>query len=410
MTKCLLRSALRETSSVLAAVFFAVGMGPTQAATVAGPAWLQPAYDAGQTWVNPKETLLNARNVKQLHEVWQRQVGQFYVGPTTQSNGTLLVCSNLSGLSAIDLTSFSTTWSRSGFSGGNCGAAALTASTAFVTASNYQPGLWTNTLTAVNRLDGATAWQVFGPPDDPNQPASFLGFNNPTLAHGSLYVANGRSLVSAYDASTGQLRWRAQTNRLNNQTTVAHDLVFTSTWGSTPNLLFAHKATNGELAWSQPVDNSNSQYPAASAAGRVFVGSDNGLLKAFDAVSGAPLWERQLSGYVSAPLVVSATRVVINHGLGSLTSLSATTGEAVWSVSLAGSDRVSSNLVLANGLLYFTVQDFSGSGYLTVINGNTGKRAARLPMNLGSYASINVVGGRVHVSSSSGALQVYALP
>jgi len=108
--------------------------------------------------------------------------------------------------------------------------------------------------------------------------------------------------------------------------------------------------------------------------------------------------------------VVSATRVVINHGLGSLTSLSATTGEAVWSVSLAGSDRVSSNLVLANGLLYFTVQDFSGSGYLTVINGNTGKRVARLPTNLGSYASINVVGGRVHVSSNSGALQVYALP
>lgn len=389
---------------------WALVAGLGTAAQAAAPAWQQPAYDAGLTWHNPKEKTLRPNNVKQLHQVYRQQWGQFYAGKATQSDGVLFLCSNLHGLSALDLASGNAVWSRGGF-GGNCTAAALTTGTAFVTASGYVPGDWTNTLTAVDRASGNTQWQVVGPDDEPFPAASYLGFNTATLSQGSLYVTSGRSLVSAYDASTGVLRWRASTGRLNNDAAVASGRVFTSTWGSSPNLLFAHNTTDGTLAWSQPIDSSNSQYPAAAVGGRVFVGSDSGLLRAFNAVSGAPLWEAHHSGYVSAPLVATTDAVVVVTGNRLISAYEARTGTLLWSVSPKGSDVVTSNLVLANGVLSFAAQDFAGTNRVSALDASTGKQVARLDESIvGSYASLSVTGGRVYVTDFSGYLYVYALP
>ena len=380
----------------------------------AAPAWPQYGFDAGQSWFNPQEKTLKAGNVKRLVLVSQQRLGQFYAGPTTQSKGVLFVCSNLSGLSAIELLSNSTQWSRFGL-GGNCGAAALDGQTAYVSASSLNTGNWTNTLSAVARDNGANRWQALGPPDEPFPAASYLGFNNPTLWQGGLYVSHGRSLVSAYDAASGNLRWRAATGRLNNQVSVGAGRVFTSTWGGEvpgePNQLLAHDTVDGTLAWSQPMDFSNSQYPAAVSAGRVFAGTDNGLVKAFDAHSGSLLWQQTLSGYVSAPLAAAPELLFVNHGSSRLSALRTANGQLQWSITLAGSDTVASNLVLANQLLFAMTRDFSGSNRLSVFNALTGQRVARLAATVpGSYASLSVAGGQVFVTDSSGYLSILALP
>jgi eukaryotic-like serine/threonine-protein kinase len=383
--------------------------GATGMALAAGPAWPQHAFDAANTWNNTQEKTLKNKNVKQLRQLSIQQLGQFYLSATTQSDGVLFACSNLNGLSAIDVATGSTVWSRFGF-GGNCHPAALDASSAYVSTFDAQsPQL--DTLTAVNRADGATRWTAFSTPPGSS---SYLGFRNPTLSKGSLYVTNGRSLVSAFDAATGQLRWQAATGKLNNEAAVANELVFVSTWGgegTPPHRLFAFSVADGSLAWSQPTDTTNSEFPPAISAGRVFVASDSGALRAFDALTGAPLWSHNFSGYVSAPIVATPEMVIINSGSRTLTALNASTGALLWSTVPRGTDTVSSNLVMANNVLYFGALEFGGTLRLSTLNALSGKLGARIDdMLIGSYAQFTVVGGRVYASTNSGYLQIFGLP
>jgi outer membrane protein assembly factor BamB len=403
-------SFLRGRRAVFAAALAGLLAVP---AALAAPSWQQPAADAGQSWNNPRETLLKPGNVARLHAVSSLQAGYFQVGPVTQSGGALFFCSDMLGLASIDQATSASLWSRFGFAGGYCNAAVLDGVAAYVTAASLSAGTWTNTLTAVARSDGSNRWQVFGPADDAFPAASFLQFNVPTLAKGTLFASHERSLLSAYDAATGALRWRTRTEFLNNQPAVADGLVFTSTWGEgdgVANRVFAHRAADGTLAWSQPTDASASEYPAAAVAGRVFVGADSGALFAFDAATGAPLWQAQLSGYVSAPPVATAQAVIVNSGLGVVSALDAGTGTSLWSVTLANTDRVASNLVLANGVVYLTAVDFRGDQRLLALDARSGRRLLRLADPIfGSHANVSVAGGRVYVSSE-GVLTVYGLP
>ena len=390
--------------AALAAILF-IGV-----AAQAAPSWLQPAVDAGQSWHNPKESTLKPSNVARLHRVSTLQPGFFQVGPVTQSGGALVLCSDMLGLASIDQADGASQWSRFGFSGGNCNAAVLDADTAYAAATKLSAGTWTNTLTAANRADGSNRWQVFGPPDDPLA-SSFLQFNMPTLSQGVLYASHERSLLSAYDAATGALRWRTSTGYLNNQPAVAGDLVFTSTWGEggDSNMLFAHRAADGSLAWSQPTGASASEYPATAVAGRVFVGTDSGALFAFDGATGRPLWQVALAGYVSAAPVASAQTLFVNYALASLTALDACSGETVWKIALGGTDKVASNMALANGVLYFTAVDLHGDQRLLAVDARTGKRLLRLAETIfGSHADVSIAGGRVYVSSE-GSVLVYGL-
>ncbi|HSI59431.1 MAG TPA: PQQ-binding-like beta-propeller repeat protein [Ideonella sp.] len=375
-------------------------------AQTAAPAWLQPGFDAAQSWANPQERTLKPRNVGQLSQLWSQQLGQFYVGQTTQSEGVLYACSNLYGLSALDAASGATLWTRGGL-GGNCGAATLTDSVAYVTTRPPVPSQ--STLSALNRADGSTLWSV----PVPNPQANSLGFQDPTLAGKRLYVADGRSGISAFDAATGALHWQAATGMLNNQAAVAGGMVYLSTWGnggSEPHRVFAFSAKDGTPKWTKPTDLGNSQYPPAVAAGRVFAGSDSGTVYAYDAATGKPLWHTAFSGYVSAPLVAIEQALFVNTGTRTVSAIDARNGQVRWSTTLPNSAAVSSNLVLANGVLFFTITDFGGVHRLTTMDARTGQPGAILPEILwGSHAQVTVVEGRVHVSTSQGFLQVYGL-
>lgn len=375
------------------------------AAQAAGaPAWLQPGFSAAHSWTNTQERTLKPGNVSRLQQLWSQKLGQFYVGATTQDDGQVYACSNLYGLSVLDATTGAEQWSR--FVGGQCGSATLNAEAAFVTTwSGGNPTQYA--LTAVRRADGGTLWSV------PPAQRDSLGFENPTLVGNSLYVADRRSGVSAFDAATGALRWKADTGMLNQQATVAGGLVYVSTWGNggtVPQRVFAFSTRDGALKWSQPTDSANSQYPAAVSEGRVFVGSDTGTLYAFDAASGTPLWKRAFSGYVSAPIVTTGAAVIVNTGTGTVTALNAATGEVRWSTVLPGSATVSSNLVLANGVVFFSTIDNRGEHKLATMDARTGRVIAVLPTLLwGSYSQISVVDGRVHVATNYGILQVFGL-
>lgn len=385
----------------LAAGLAALFAASAQAA--GSPAWLQPGFSASHSWANPQERSLKPGNVARLQQIWSQKLGQFYVGATTQADGLVYACSNLYGLSSLDAATGAEQWST--FVGGQCGSATLSSDAAYVTTWGGSPTRYA--LTAVRRTDGSTLWSV------PPAQRDSLGFENPTLVGSTLYVADRRSGVSAFDAATGALRWQAETGMLNQQATVAGGLVYVSTWGNggtAAQRVFAFSARDGALQWSRPTDTSNSQYPAAVAEGRVFVGSDAGTLYAYDAAQGTPLWKTTFTGYVSAPIVAAGPAVFVNTGTGTVSALAAASGKVQWSTVLPGGATLASNLVLANGVLFFSIIDNDAQHKLATMDARTGRAIAVLPTLLwGSHAQIAVVEGRVHVATNYGILQVFGL-
>ena len=389
------------------AACLAIAAGAASAAT---PAWLQPAYDAGQTFYNPNETTLKPGNVKQLVRVSSQQPGFNWVGQTTHAGGALFLCSDRDGLGSLDEATGAERWTSSAL-GGTCTAAILAGANLYATAWHDNVGSFTNTLTALAQADAGVLWQVFGPVDPKDKP-SWLTFNLPTLSQNVLYVSSGRSLVASYRADNGRLRWRIQTGFLNNQTAVAGALAYTTTWGEggPVNQVFANNTSDGTLAWSRPTDASISEYPATVSGGRVFVASDSGHVRAFDAAAGTPLWDVAFPGYPSSPLVATPQAVIYTSAHSTLVAADPATGATLWTTKLKSGDGVDSNLVQAGNVLYAMAGDFSSNMRLVAFDARTGKQLLRsTDVTGGSWANVSVVGGKVYVAVE-GSLIEYGLP
>jgi outer membrane protein assembly factor BamB len=373
----------------------------------AAPTWPQPAYDAGQTYDNPHEKTLKPGNVKRLVRLAALEPGYVSASAPTMMDGALFLCSDKYELGSLDAATYALRWSSLA-PDGTCSGAVAAGGAVYTTAWRNDGGTWTNTLAAIDPDDGSARWHKLGPTDPKNGP-SWLTFNLPTLSQRVLYVSHGRSLVSAYDAANGHLRWRARTGSLNNQVAVADGLVFATTWaeGRQPNRVYAYHGSDGSAAWSQPVN--GSMYPATAAAGRVFVASNYGAY-AFDAASGAPLWQVPYTSYISAPLVLTPRSLIVNAGHSTIQALDPATGTTQWTTTLSGTDGVESNMAVAGDVLYAATTDFAGYMRLAAFDVRTGEQLLRASDTIvASYAQVHVMGGRVYVAGS-GHLVVYGQP
>jgi outer membrane protein assembly factor BamB len=395
---------LTQLRAATLAACLATTLGAAAAATAS---WMQPAYDGAQTWNNPKETLLKPGNVGRLHRLSSQEPGINWASQPSQAGGSMFLCTDAFGLGAIDAATGALRWS-SVAAHGSCSGVVLSGANLYASAWRDDAGVWTNTLTAMSQADGALRWQAVGPADPGNGQASWLTFNVATLSQGTLFVSHGRSLVSAYDATNGQLRWRAETGSLNNPVAAADGYAYTTTWaeGQQPNRVYAHRAADGTLAWSQPVD--GSQYPATVAGGRVFVASTMAV-HAFDAAAGTPLWSQSFAGYVAAQLAVTSQSVFVDSAHATLVALDPATGATQWTTHLRGTDGVASNLVVAGNVLYAVTKDFGGTMRLAAFDARSGKQLLRSSDTWsGSYANLSVAGGRV-VVTDNGNLSTYGL-
>ncbi len=369
--------------------------------------WPQAGFDAAHTWFNASEKRLRAHNVATLTQVWSRQLGQFYIGQTAQSKGAIVVCSNLFGVSVLSAENGKKQGSVATLAGDNCGTPAIHGAIAYVTTSGAEPNV--GYLTALDNA-GAVLWTATS--SDPQS----LGFEDPALASRTLFVADRRNAVYAFDAATGSTRWRAETGLLHNAAAVRDGTVVITTWGSifAPNRVWAFAAKDGATRWSSEADRSNMQYPAlitdSSTEALAIAGADSGSVRAFSLASGALSWQAAVPGYVSAPIAAAQGAVFVVSGNRTISALSADDGSVLWRTALDQAS-VSSNLALANGLVFCTVID-GGEHRLAVYRAATGEPIARIGGTslTGTFGKVTVVEGRVHVATNQGVLHVFALP
>ena len=373
--------------------------------TLAGAAqaeWTQDAYAPGKTYANTGESTLTGDNAAQLVPKWERALGQFYASAATQAGGRVFVCSNLHGVSAQEAGSGHILWSQPGQGVDNCGVPALSSDVAYLFSSDLLDEL--NVLSAVDQASGDVLWTV-------NLPAGSkyltLGYGT-TLAGDRLYISTDRRAVLALSTVDGSLAWQASTGGgsvFNNDVAVAGGRAFVSTWhaccGDGVRKLFAFDAATGAALWVRGTEASNMQFPAMALGERVFVSNDNGKVYAFRAADGKRLWQRQLDGWVSDHLVGQGQVVYAISGNGTVQALDAKTGATQWSRVIDAGLRISSNMVWANGLLYFTTEDVFNQRRLVVLNDRSGRRVASLPVPApGSYIQLSVSDGRVLLSSN----------
>jgi len=376
----------------------------------AASSWPQPAYDAGQTYYNPGERTLKTSNVHKLKRLSQQAPGYIWLGQTTQAGGATFLCSDRYDLAAFDTATGALTWSNFDGLGGQCQAPVLGGTSVYASAWHTNEGTgsnFTNTLTALNQADGSVLWHVFGQLDPKDGRPSWLNFNPATLSQGILFVSNGRSLVSAYNADNGHLRWRDETGFLNNPMSAADGIAYTTTEGEGGgiNFVLAHEAKRGFLVWSKPLDSSVTEYPATVTGGRVFATSDSGKVYAFDAAAGTPLWQAALPGWPSSPLAATPTTIYAAAAHTTLVALDASTGATLWTKQIGGAgyqfagarhdDSTGDILIQAN----FDTTINLGGGALTSPPGDTDAVIARLDSS-GNFLWQKQIGGPGYQTAS----------
>ncbi len=361
------------------------------------PTWRQYGHDAAYTHSNPSETILHRFNADKLKPIWKRQLGQFEVGPVTQANGVLYVCSNLFGLSALNPASGDTLWSKPG-----CASSpAIMGNLVYGSWGNGSSTLHINSFNKNKK--GAQVWS--------QDISSIYLYANPTLNNGILYFS-GQGTVDAVDAVTGTPLWQSQTiPSSDNGASIAYDKIYlTATYDTSKGRVTALDANSGAPIWTT---NTNGYiWQRASVANGLVYFTAAGRLKALDAKTGTPVWTSNSGGFDWKGLAVTRYQIFAPFASGGVVALSAKTGKGLWQFHLSTASPAS-NIVTANGVVYFTLSGNSPYQFHTLyaLDASSGQHLSVNNMvGGGDFDKLVVVDGRVYVSDNQGAVSAFGLP
>jgi outer membrane protein assembly factor BamB/tRNA A-37 threonylcarbamoyl transferase component Bud32 len=173
---------------------------------------------------------------------------------------------------------------------------------------------------------------------DAGQPINCV--RGPAIAGGLVIFTSQDLSVRAVVAKTGTLRWKVQTgaaittgtpfgtNLIFSSPAVAGDTVYV---GAQDGIVRALSLADGRTRW-QFKTSAKVQSSPAVADGTVFVGANNGRLYALDAATGRPRWTVTLGDVVFSSPAAADGIVVAASGNGSVFALDSTTGAVRWRV------------------------------------------------------------------------------
>jgi len=159
----------------------------------------------------------------------------------------------------------------------------IAAGKVFVTTSTTPGGSYGTTLFALDQATGATVW---------SRPiAGTYYWSAAAYEAGRVFVVNFDGLLQAFDAGTGAPVWATQLPgqyAFSSPPTAQGGVVYTGGAGS-GGTVYAVRASDGAVLWTQGVSNGDNSSPALSATD-VYVSYACGLVYAFNRVSGEPRW------------------------------------------------------------------------------------------------------------------------
>jgi outer membrane protein assembly factor BamB len=189
----------------------------------------------------------------------------------------------------------------------------------------------------------------------------------------SIYVAGADRRVTALEAHSGRIRWRAALPGAALASPAWTDSIDAAPGGAllagAERTLLALDASTGQTLWQTAAGGFVGGRPAADELA-VYVGAGDGKAHAFDLQSGAPLWERLLStrttnGYQTMIYGPWEARVVLLTGgrvivstVSSTTALDRASGEVAWRI--PGSTLYAAALLVDDGRQVVLVDEQGG--------------------------------------------------
>lgn len=234
----------------------------------------------------------------------------------------------------------------------------------------------------------------------------------PAVAYGRVYVANNPGTLFAVSAKTGRLGWRFASGRCTAASpTVADGVVYEAFLNKAPcdrkagargidGEVVAFDAQSGDVRWRHRIGPSETSPLVAN--GLVYAGDWNGYVYALSAKTGREVWRFRTGGEVKGALALTGRRLYVGSYDHHLYALAARTGRLIWRGSsqdrFGGRGRFYSTPTAAYGRVYIGSTD----GKVYSFGANTGE--LRWSQSTGGYvyASPAVWNERVLVGSYSG--------
>lgn len=177
-----------------------------------------------------------------------------------------------------------------------------------------------------------------------------------------------KSGLSVLRGSDAHPLWQVQLSDLG-MPLAAGDLIYCQTYSDdTGAFVSAYRTRDGSVAWQQPLkaDLFPLGYTAlATGAGRVYAGSSDHQVHAFDARTGAPAWQYATSGDIHG-VAFDGGSVFASCEDGSLYALDAGSGRLRWQFATRAS--IMAAAAVRDGVVYVGSRD----GHLYALSGQTG--------------------------------------
>ena len=335
--------------------------------SMAGGDWTQFRFDAAHHGVSPNETILTPANVANLTVKWRTNIGGGCFASATVVNGKLYTADTGSArgqLHALDSATGQVLW--------NFPPDAIISDNSWTTPAVKDGIVYFGVnrpipvVFAVNAATGTEIWRHTGPV------ANIV--SSPTLENSRVHVAFTDGTIEALDATNGQPVWSViHPGGAYSSPAVAGGRLYIAIHNQG---LLALDANTGSQLWLAPMPGPQWSSPAVEN-GRVFVGSrDDQKLYAFDAATGNTLWTATTNDWVQSSPAVANGVVYIGNNAGNVYAFNAQSGALIWQTAFAPGFGALSSPTVANGVLYIASGiDDSGTqfdGKLYALDATTG--------------------------------------
>jgi outer membrane protein assembly factor BamB len=257
--------------------------------------------------------------------------------------------------------------------------------------SSKSPDVLTGEVIAFDAKTGDVRWRkTIGPSE-----------SSPLVQGGLVYVGDWRGDVYALGARSGNVVWRFHTGgRVKGAVSAASGRVYV---GSYDGHVYALGARNGRRIWrasGQGTFTGSGTFYAnpALAYGRLYIGSTDRKVYSFGATSGKLRWSHSAGGYVYSSPAVWNDRVYAGSYGGDFLCFDAATGDLKWRFHANG--PISGSPTVLNGVVYFATLKRRTYG----LNALTGKQVWTFPD--GKYSPVVADADHVYLV---GYTKVYAM-
>jgi len=327
-----------------------------------GPVRSSPTVSDGVLYVGSTDGRLYAVDASTGEEVWQVDFGSPISSSPAVANGLVLVQSADGVVQAVDARSGTIHWHFEtgdllpwewGFEGWD-----VYTSSAVIGGDLVVIGAGDGAVYALDLSTGEQRWRF---------ETDMRIRSTPSIAEGSVYVGSSDGVVYRLGLSDGALQWRYETEgagllsadfgfdrkSIIASPAVVSGMVFA---GSRDGQMYALDQASGDLVWRVSHNVSWAMSSPAIRDGALFSGTSDGLfVHRVDIASGTEAWRLVGAGYTwSSPTLVDNT-VYIGDGGGYLRAVDAESGQERWAFQAGGG--VYSSPWVEDGSVYFGADD-----------------------------------------------------